>query len=74
MNSVKEKLIAQIKANEDEALLNELYNFLISEEQQAIQFTEEQKSRISESQEQYKTGKTVSNKDIQNRMDKWLGK
>lgn len=58
MSNVKEKLIERIQASKDDELLNELYKVFVSEEQEAIQFTEEQKNKIEESEKQYKAGQT----------------
>ena len=74
MSSVKEKLIERIKSYHDEDLLNELYKVLLSEEQEPLQFTKEQKNKIKDSEQQYQAGKTVSDDDVQKRMNKWLDK
>ena len=74
MSSVKEKLIERIQASQDEELLNELYKVLVSEDQDMIQFTEEQKNKIAESDKQYKAGETIPDEEVQKRVDKWLGK
>ncbi|PSR03269.1 MAG: hypothetical protein BRD50_06160 [Bacteroidetes bacterium SW_11_45_7] len=58
MSNVKEKRIERIQASRDDELLNELYEMFVSEEQEAIEFTEEQKNKIEESEKQYKKGLT----------------
>lgn len=73
MISIKEKLIERIKANKDEALLEKIYNLLENEEREAIQFSEEQKNIINESEEAYQKGKVVSDEEVQKKVDKWLG-
>lgn len=73
MISIKEKLIERIKANKDEALLEEIYNLLENEEKECVQFSEEQKNIINESKEAYQKGKVISDEEVQKKVNKWLG-
>ena len=74
MISIKEKLIERIRANNDERLLEEIYNLLEVEEQEPIVFSEELKNKINESEEAYNKGRVISDEEVQKQVDKWLEK
>ena len=74
MISIKEKLIERIRANNDERLLEEIYNLLEVEEQEPIVFSGELKNKINESEEAYNKGRVISDEEVQKQVDKWLEK
>jgi uncharacterized protein (DUF433 family) len=54
-------------------LLKDILDLLEKEEEDPIQFSTEQENLVKESELQYKKGKTISNEDVQKKLDEWLG-
>lgn len=74
MENLKAKLIERINANEDEALLKELYDLLTAEEQEPLHLDDEAQHKIRESEAQYESGKTLSDAEVQKKLNHWLDK
>lgn len=74
VNTIKSKLHQLIDETEDEDILTSLYLELSPSEDWMDSLSTKQKLLLEESQEQYKTGKVVSNDDVLKRIQQWLQK
>ncbi len=73
---LRKKLIERIKETENEKLLEEAYRLLEMETDdfETYKLTENQKKAINESREQIKNGQFLTNEQVNNDSDEWLGK
>lgn len=71
----KEIIIQRIKAMDDEQVIREVYEILNASEhhQQAIPLSAEQEWIVNESVTQYKAGKFISQDELEEKIDQWLG-
>lgn len=71
----KEIIIRQIKAMNDEQVIREVYEILsVSErDKQVITLSAAQEWIVNESIAQYKAGKFISQDELEEKIDKWLG-
>lgn len=72
MITLKEKLVSQIEATEDELLLKQI-SILLSEDITSIStLTANEKEAIELGLDDLKNGRTISNEDVQKEWDSWL--
>lgn len=73
METLKEKIITLIEQTDDDSLLGRIFEFLEKEiqEDNAV-FSEKQMSSIFKAKDQFATGKVKTQKEIDNRFDKWM--
>ena len=72
MITIKEKLVSQINATEDEMLLRQI-SLLFSEDNSKISIlTKAEKEAIEIGMNDIKNGRTISNEDVQKEWDSWL--
>lgn len=72
MITLKEKLVSQIEATEDELLLKQI-SILLSEDITSIStLTTTEKEAIELGLDDLKNGRTISNEDVQKEWDSWL--
>lgn len=72
MISLKEKLVTQIEATEDELLLKQI-SILLSEENKTITIlTKAEKDAIQLGLDDIKNGRTFTNEAVQKEWDSWI--
>ncbi|SMD46267.1 MULTISPECIES: hypothetical protein [Aquiflexum] len=73
METLKEKIITLIEQTDDDSLLGRIFEFLEKEiqEDNAV-FSDKQMSSILKAKDQFVTGKVKTQKEIDNRFEKWM--
>ena len=72
MITLKEKLVSQIEATEDELLLKQI-SILLSEDNSSIStLTKAEKEAIELGLDDIKNGRTISDEDVQKEWNSWL--
>jgi len=75
MTELQNKIIQKILKTSDEQLLDYLYEILtIRPNKEIYQLSELEKALINESQNEYQSGKTISNEDLIAKNEEWLKK
>lgn len=71
----KDQLIDKIRNIEDQNVIDEIYRLLGIDFDDAVYSTNEaQRNAVAEAREQIKTGQTLSNREANEEIDKWLKK
>ena len=73
-SELQESIIDKVRVTDDEELLtyvNQLLNN--NDEQRTYQLSDFEKTLIAESKADYLLGKTISNEEVFNQNEKWLG-
>ncbi len=69
---LQNNLIRKILDTKDQQILTYLYHLLSEEGKQEIyKLNQEEKDFINESLEEYRKGKTISNEDLNSKIEKW---
>lgn len=73
---LRKKLIEKIQKTENGELLEEAYRLLElgTEDIEVYKLTEEQRTAISEGRQQIKSGKFLTDDQVNNEIDEWLDK
>jgi predicted Zn-ribbon and HTH transcriptional regulator len=73
VETLKEKIITLIEQTDDDSLLGRIFEFLEKEiqEDNAV-FSDKQMSSILKAKDQFVTGKVKTQKEIDNRFEKWM--
>jgi predicted transcriptional regulator len=70
---IKKKLIKRINDSKNELLLEEMFRLIDNEEADDImQLSTDQKTAVSEGQEDYRCGRIITNEDLDKEIDEWL--
>lgn len=71
----KEIIIQRIKAMDDEQVIREVYEILNASErdQRVIPLSADQEWIVNESMAQYKAGKFLSQDELEEKIDQWIG-
>ena len=73
-SELQESIIDKVRVTDDEELLNYVNQLLNNnDEQRTYQLSDFEKTLIAESKADYLLGKTISNEEVFNRNEKWLG-
>ncbi|MCB0508639.1 MAG: hypothetical protein R2739_02775 [Chitinophagales bacterium] len=72
MIDLKEQIINQIQATNDELLLKQIEVLLKEEISSIYSLTEEEKVAINVGLDDIKNGRTISNEDLQQEWNSWL--
>ena len=74
MTGLKEKLIQKIMRSANEDLLEEIYKVLEEEgNEEVIQLSDNQLQSIQKAEKEYEKGDFFTQKEIDNKLDEWLG-
>ena len=74
-SELQESIIDKVRVTDDEELLNYVNQLLNNnDEQRTYQLSDFEKTLIAESKADYLLGKTISNEEVFNQNEKWLGK
>ena len=73
-SELQESIIDKIRVTDDKELLNYVNQLLNNkDEQRTYQLSDFEKTLIAESKADYLLGKTISNEEVFNQNEKWLG-
>ncbi len=73
-SELQESIIDKVRVTDDEELLNYVNQLLNNnDEQRTYQLSDFERTLIAESKADYLLGKTISNEEVFNRNEKWLG-
>ena len=73
-SELQESIIDKVRVTDDEELLNYVNQLLNNnDEQRTYQLSDFEKTLIAESKADYLLGKTISNEEVFNQNEKWLG-
>ena len=73
METLKEKIITLIEQTDDDSLLGRIFEFLEKEIQEDNSvFSDKQIDSIMKAKGQFETGKVKTQKEIDNRFEKWM--
>ena len=73
-SELQESIIDKVRVTDDEELLNYVNQLLNNNDEQRIyQLSDFEKTLIAESKADYLLGKTISNEEVFNQNEKWLG-
>jgi hypothetical protein len=71
---LQDSIIDKVRATDDEELLNYVNQLLNNhDDQRTYQLSDFEKTLIAESKADYLLGKTISNEEVFNQNEKWLG-
>jgi len=74
-SELQESIIDKVRVTDDEELLNYVNQLLNNnDEQRTYQLSDFERTLIAESKADYLLGKTISNEEVFNQNEKWLGK